>query len=212
MTDKQTKARELMARLENLRADEPVLWAVVRGLTTEEQIGYLLGYTYKRVQTELKILHGSKDILRYYGKAWVINKKGPRYDSLAQLSKLARVIEAATINQFGNSSADLQELMRDRSLISAEGRALVKAKLGDLKTDRERGTPSLTEKQTQVWGQIQGWLEDQGRGGEPFTTREAAKAQGFDKPGFTKNVLLALVKKERARDLGGRPQKWQLIE
>jgi hypothetical protein len=60
--------------------------------------------------------------------------------------------------------------------------------------------------------QISGWLEDQGRTGEPFTTREAAKAQGYDKPGFSKVLLEALVKKGKVLDLGGRPQKWSLLE
>ena len=69
----------------------------------------------------------------------------------------------------------------------------------------QRGPRALTDKQAQ-------FLQQLSELPQPFTTSQAAKAQGLSKPGFTQNQLMALVKKNLLVEIGGRPRKWQLSD
>jgi len=64
-----------------------------------------------------------------------------------------------------------------------------------------------TERQLSIWEAIR-----RAHGEEPFTTKEAAQANGYSKAGFMGTVLRALVKKGMLLELGGRPQRWKVVE
>jgi hypothetical protein len=193
-----------MQRLENLRADEPVLWAIVRGATTELRIGLMTGLGPKQVTEDLTKLKSEGHIKHYMAKAWLISKQGEQYEMLAEAAKLADLIEARWIAEV--SPRVLSEI---KGVLSSGNQTVI---AGQVKDEKKLQKLILTDKQQQAWNLIAGWLEDQGRRGGPFTTREAAKAQGFNKAGYTKSQMLALATKGRVKALGGRPEKWMLTE
>jgi hypothetical protein len=195
---------QIVQRLENLRADEPVLWAITRGATTELRIGLMTGLGPKSVAEALANLQEQGHIKHYMGKAWLISKQGKQYKALAEAAKLSDLIEARWIAEV--SPKVLSEI---KGVLSSGNQTVIASQVKAEKATRQM---ALTDKQQQAWNLISGWLEDQGRKGGPFTTREAAKAQGYDKAGFTKSQLLALATKGRVKALGGRPEKWILTE
>lgn len=76
--------------------------------------------------------------------------------------------------------------------------------------DRGQGRPAtqgLTQKQSQLLG-----LLSTNFGTEPFKTLDAAKAQGYEKAGFTKNQLQSLVNKGKLKFIEGRPMRWAVID
>lgn len=198
------KTQQIVRRLENLRSEEPVLWAIVRGATTELRIGLMTGLGPKTVTEDLSRLREQGHIKQYMGKAWLVSKQGAEYEALTEASKLADLIEARWIAEV--SPKVLSEI---KGVLSRGNQTVIEGQVRAEKTTRSR---ALTDKQQIAWNQIKGWLEDQGRQGGPFTTREAAKAQGFNKAGYTKSQMLALVTKGKVQALGGRPEKWVLIE
>lgn len=198
------KAQQIAQRLENLRSEEPVLWAIVRGATTDLRIGLMTGLGPKTVAEDLAKLKEQGHVKQYMGKAWLIDKRGEQYEALAEAAKLADLIEGRWIE--GVSPKVLSEI---KGVLSRGNQAVIETQV---KAEKSTRSAILTDKQQIAWNQIKGWLEDQGRQGGPFTTREAAKAQGYNKAGFTKSQLLALATKKRVEALGGRPEKWRLLE
>lgn len=172
------------------------------------KIGMMTGLTPKQVNEELTELKLQGKVKFYMNKAWMINKNWKGYEENAEAAKLAGLIEARWIAE--STAEALSEIV---GMISPTGRTAMKAeRMTQSAADQEAQRMALTDKQAKAWSQIKGWLEDHGRSGEPFTTREAAKAQGFDKAGFTKSQMLSLVKKGKVRHIEGRPEKWALIE
>lgn len=203
-----SKAQKLMERLDRLREEEPVLWAVVRGATTPLKIWAMTGFPPKRLEEDLRQLVIDRHITHYMGKAYLLNKRGDRFEALQEAAKLADLIEAKTVE--GSKPEAVLEII---GVLSMSMRTKIKAEQSTKSPEgADQAVRHLTEKQQKAWDNISSWLENRGRGGEPFTTKEAALAQGFSKPGFMKNALLALVKKDRVRHIEGRPEKWVLLD
>ncbi|WNO27857.1 hypothetical protein SEA_HUWBERT_108 [Microbacterium phage Huwbert] len=196
-----------MDRLDTLRAEQPVLWAVVCGATSMLKIGILTKMTPKQVDQELTALKEQGLVKFYMNKAWMLDKNHSSYEANSEAAKLTALIEARWIaHSTPEAVSEIAGIMSraSRDAIKAEQKTMSAA-------DKEAERMILTDKQQAAWNKIKGWLEDQGRDGEPFTTREAAKAQGFDKAGFTKSQLLAMLRKGRLRHIEGRPEKWVLV-
>lgn len=180
-----------------MRIDDPVLWAIVRGRGHRSRIGLLSGQSTKAVDAALEALVRSKRIYSTDASPDVfhLNPNHPETPGHRQLTKL---YEAMELKWLGTGS-----FRPERGVVSAGTWDRWKAENPDAAPKVDRYDEMLTTKQAQFFVTIRA-LET------TFSPMDVARAQGFTRPGYTKNSLGALEDKGLVKEVSPRPSTWRL--
>lgn len=177
---------------DNLRADNPTLWAVLRGRGSTIRIAQLLGWTENRTIRELK---DNASLTQNSKGTWILNRSREQYDLHQAVRRLYQAID----KKFAEDHPDRAEV----SELSTKARGLAK------KNKRAQESTIPSEVQLKLLTVIY-----KAFGSTSFTPLALSKAQGYTQAGWSKKYLETLARKgfvTQVEDIG-RSTAWQLTD
>lgn len=198
-----TSGAQLYEQAENLRIDDPVLWAIVRGKGHIAKIGIASGQPPKVTEERLRELVKAQIITlnEKLGNVYYLNQENDLVKkNLMRLRKFYEVIEHRWVK--------LTDINVSKVDISANVYRELKGEAPkQLRGLRERFDEDLTMKQAGIMVLV---LEMAGE--STFRPIDVSRAQGYTQAGYTKNTLMALGNKGLMREVKMYPTTWQLTE
>lgn len=195
----QTTATVLMSKAEDLRVDEPVLWAIVRSRGRLDKIGILSGQGPKATREAIakylsqNLIHESTE----HPNVYILSPHHHRYQDLNKLRQFYELIELKWLDDL--------EVRPEKGQVSPT----VEKKWRELHPEQaskiQRFDETLTMKQAQFLVLLSNL-------GPTFRPLDAAKAQGFTQAGYTKGSLESLANKGFVEETQPRPSTWQLTD
>lgn len=192
-----TPTEKLLQAGEDLRAENPVLWAIVRGRGGVGRIGILSGQPKGVVLAELERLKTTGIIYvseRFEQPVYMLN---PKNDGFGYLKRIRALYHAMELRWVEHSEIDLH---KEKGLVSS---AVFKEwkeahPQASSSTRGERYDDLLTMKQAGVLVAVgMGWADR-----STFKPIELARAQGYTQGGYAKQSLLALESKKLVQAAG----------
>ena len=200
MVDKaegKTPTQVLYEAGEDLRVDNPVLWAIVRGRGGIARIGILSGQSRRVIEAQVDALMKNGTIYvsdRYATPVYMLNSKGSGY---GRLKKIAAFYEALELSWVENTGLDLS---KEKGLTSSSTFKKWREKHPEIvqSSRSERYDDTLTMKQAAVLVAVgRAWADR-----STFKPLELARAQGYSQGGFAKQSLLTLEGKGFVQEAG----------
>lgn len=193
-----TPAQKLLEQGENMRIENPVLWAIVRGRGAPARIGILSGQPKRLVEEALTRLTKSGMIYaseRFASPVYMLNSKSSAYPGLKRLSLLYEKIELGWAEDSGI------DLGKEKGLTSSSVFKQWREKHPEMVNSRgstERFDDTLTMKQAAVLMAVgMAWADR-----STFKPLELARAQGYSQGGYAKQSLLTLEGKGYVEQIG----------
>ena len=172
--------RHLYGHLEQLRAEEPVLWAVVVGRSTAPKIAMVLAIPTGMVEKDLELLVKQKVLKRMSGTVYIPSADGSiRGSQMDELKEIAGRLQAMQFEKYGDSVKELVPPNAKKLLHGVEVK-------GPVSKD------ALTAKQHELLELIRGTYPSHLH---VFSAIDAARLMGLSRSGYMKNSLVALEKK-----------------
>ena len=189
--------RHLYGHLEQLRAEEPVLWAVVVGRSTAPKIAMVLAIPTGMVEKDLELLVKQKVLKRMSGTVYIPSADGSiRGSQMDELKEIAGRLQAMQFEKYGDSVKELVPPNAKKLLQGVEVK-------GPVSKD------ALTEKQHELLELIRGTYPSHLH---VFSAIDAARLMGLSRSGYMKNSLVALEKKGYLRSgTHDGKQRWWII-
>ena len=189
--------RHLYGHLEQLRAEEPVLWAVVVGRSTAPKIAMVLAIPTGMVEKDLELLVKQKVLKRMSGTVYIPSADGSiRGSQMDELKEIAGRLQAMQFEKYGDSVKELVPPNAKKLLQGVEVK-------GPVSKD------ALTAKQHELLELIRGTYPSHLY---VFSAIDAARLMGLSRSGYMKNSLVALEKKGYLRSgTHDGKQRWWII-
>lgn len=194
-----TDAKRLFNAGEHLRAEQPVLWAILRGRGSSYRIALLLGWPERKVLGELQDLAKRKMVAENSKGTWYLVKGHEEYEQHARIRKLYQAMDIRVVEDHPTSQLVLSEL-------STTGRLVAKEKAAEERTTMAKVPTEVQMKLISVaWKTF---------GVDSFTALEMAKAQGYTQAGWSKKYIETLERKGfvALAPMKGRAKAWRLTE
>ena len=184
---------QLFEDMEELRGDEPMIWAVINGAHSVARLCDVLNWPLKKVQRELEALVSEKLLVIQSGHVILLHFHGreedPVYLRRKKMMELARKIRAQIMEEV----EDMPDFKKDRAALRRQTRTGGKRKPGDAPTE-------LTAKQAE---DLQLCLKISKGGMQPIRPIDLAKAKGYAKAGFSGTMLAVLATKGYLQEVEG---------
>lgn len=189
----------LMSKAEDLRVDEPVLWAITRSRGRLDKIGILSGQGPRATRTAIakylseNLIHESTE----HPNVYLLSPHHHRYQELNKLRQFYELIELKWLDEL--------EVRPDKGQVSPQVERKWRELHPDIASKIQRFDETLTVKQAQ-------FLVLCSALGTTFRPLDAAKAMGFTQAGYTKGSLNSLEGKGFVEEIQPRPSTWKLTD
>ena len=198
-----SRAQELFEIADELKDENPISWAIVRGRSHIGKIGVLLGKTPSQLQKLINWELDKKRIRRHpkYNHLLLLDPSHESYKVNMEMKTLFDKVEGKWLDEFPEMAKTL--------MISNSALQVWKEANPELapKPKIHRFNSSLTNKQAETLVSLEQWAD-----GSTFTPMAVARAQGYTQAGWTKRGLEILGERGYIKKIRLSPATYRLTE
>lgn len=195
---------DIIDRANDLRADRPIIWAILRGRGGDLRIAQLTGMTLKQVQTDAAVEQKQGAIKRTQNNTWSLDPKYSAYPVYLKVRKYYQLVDMKLVEAHP-FDVELSELCSTARQRARELRADTEARPEKSKAAQPTETQGILLRAI-----VKAGLPGKG-GAEHFSAMEIAKAQGRANVGWTNKYMETLARRGFAEDVRiGARRYWKL--